>query len=289
MKKVAILITCHNRKNKTLACLNALKISIENSDLKMDFIVYLVDDGSTDGTAEAVSSRFSDVVIISGNGNLFWTGGMRLAWKEAKSGNPDYYLLLNDDTYLFADSINKIIKTSINFSIKYHEYAILVGSTIDAIKGKVTYGGRKLISQNKPKSLLISNNKELAECDLGNANIMLVPNEIIKKIGFLSDKYTHSIADYDYTLRAKKNGFHVFAHPGILGSCEYDHSANWLHHGSKLSERLNYLKSIKGLAYGQYLQFIKEHFPWNLPEAFLKLWLKTLFPIVYDKFKKEEF
>ena len=93
--KVAVLLTCHNRKAKTIECLKSLFKAIQFSKADSSFSVYLVDDGSTDGTAEAVLSNFPEVNVINGSGNLFWAGGMRLAWNTALQSNPDYYLLLN--------------------------------------------------------------------------------------------------------------------------------------------------------------------------------------------------
>lgn len=63
--KIAVLLTCFNRKNKTLACLKSLFGIIPNCH------VYLVDDKSTDGTSEAIKQNFPQVKIIKGDGNLF--------------------------------------------------------------------------------------------------------------------------------------------------------------------------------------------------------------------------
>ena len=70
--KIAILMTCHNRRETTLRCLRGLPSDVE---------VYLVDDGSTDGTDEAVKATFPKVNVIRGTGNLYWAKGMELAWK----------------------------------------------------------------------------------------------------------------------------------------------------------------------------------------------------------------
>lgn len=285
MKKLAVLLTCYNRKEKTINCLKSLDSAIHKSSLDIHVEVYLVDDGSKDGTAEAVLQSYPDVNIISGTGNLFWAGGMRLAWKTALNASIDFYLLLNDDTFLFEDSIDRILKASIEYNTENLCDAIFIGSTIDKVTGKATYGGRKLYSQNNPKSYLVHNETKLVECDLGNANIMLVPNSIVQKIGILSEKYTHSIADHDYTLKAKKEGFKVFVMPGALGNCTNDGNRG-LPAGSKLTKRIEYLYSQKGISYKEYLYFIRSQFPFHLPGAFLKLWLKTLFPGLYGKLKK---
>ena len=78
---IATIITCHNRKEKTLTCLTDLM----NQDVisGIDLNVYLVDDGSTDGTGDAVKQNFPHVNILQGDGTLYWNGGMRFAFSEA--------------------------------------------------------------------------------------------------------------------------------------------------------------------------------------------------------------
>ena len=65
--KIAALLTCFNRKDKTITCLNSVLNIIPTCH------VYLVDDASTDGTSEAIKQNFPQVNIIQGNGNLFWS------------------------------------------------------------------------------------------------------------------------------------------------------------------------------------------------------------------------
>ena len=50
--QIAVLITCFNRKEKTSNCLSSFYASTFRENFVFD--LYLVDDGSTDGTSEAV-------------------------------------------------------------------------------------------------------------------------------------------------------------------------------------------------------------------------------------------
>lgn len=278
--KIAVLLATFNRREKTLACLRQLfDQSLPNG---YELEVFLTDDASPDGTAAAVASLYPSVHLLAGSGSLFWAGGMRNSWKEALKGDFDYYLLLNDDTLLKAASLYRLI----NHAGKRPD-DICVGSTADP-GGNISYGGRKLYNQHKIQSYNVYSETEVLECDLANANIMLVPRVVVQRIGILSGSYTHSIADFDYTIRAKKAGFHVYVVPGILGYCEDDHGNNWKSSNVSLSDRIKYLKSPKGLAYKEYLHFIRLHFPQHLPAAFLKLWIKTLFPVLWDKFKVQQ-
>lgn len=61
----AILITCHNRKNKTLKCLKHL------SEQNINLDIYLVDDGCTDGTSDAVKRNFPMLLLFKGMETYF--------------------------------------------------------------------------------------------------------------------------------------------------------------------------------------------------------------------------
>ena len=107
-KKIAALLTVHNRKEKTLTCLSEL----QKQQLPIGYLLdtWLTNDGCTDGTPEAVSLTFPTVHIIQGDGTLFWNRGMYAAWTNAvKNTSYDFYLWLNDDTFLFDGAIEYLI------------------------------------------------------------------------------------------------------------------------------------------------------------------------------------
>ncbi len=68
---IAILITWHNRKEKTLRCLNAL---FNQFGLNNQFMieVFIVDDACIDGTSYEIRSLYPEVNILQGDGNLYW-------------------------------------------------------------------------------------------------------------------------------------------------------------------------------------------------------------------------
>jgi GT2 family glycosyltransferase len=281
---IAILLTCFNRREKTIACLNSVYNQAIGPDIKLE--VFLVDDGSTDGTSEAVKNNYPDVRVIQGNGSLYWAGGMRKAWTGAINSkiDIDFFLLLNDDTTLYENTISNILADLRKLET---EKAILVAPTIGPSLNQVTYGGSRLLNANKSQfKMLTPNGIQPQICDLGNANIMLVPFAVYQETGILSESFTHGIADFDYTLSAKKKGILTYVTSDYGGVCHNDHGKNW-RSGKEynLKQRINYLYSPTGLAYKEYLYYIRKHFPKELPEAFLKIWTKTLFPYIYDKLK----
>lgn len=286
MNKIAVLLTSFNRKDKTLTCLDALFKGIAIETLQTT--VYLAEDCSTDGTASAVSENFPQVKIINGTGSLFWAGGMRLAWNEALKYDYNGYLLLNDDTIMDPRAINELRLTEEYSLLKYGKRGIYIGSTQHPDTKTHTYGGVRVNNLYFPSVLrtVLPNGEHPRSCHLGNANIMYVPKEVIDTIGIFSDHFTHGIADYDYTLRALRKKIPVLICANFCGICEDDHGKNWLGPEYTLKQRIGYLKSIKGLAYTEYLYFIRHHFPLYYPVSFVKLWVKVFFPLFWEKFKK---
>ncbi|RGS00244.1 glycosyltransferase family 2 protein [Phocaeicola coprocola] len=207
---IAILMTVHNRREKTINCLKALQnCTVKDLNIK----VYLVDDGCTDGTAEAVKEYFDFVTVIDGNGTLFWNRGMHLAWQEAEKDTPLYFLWLNDDTILIKDAIKRLIDTS----KCQNDLSIIVGSTTNSFNDKeITYGGRQL---KRRYPIIIPSEDKITECDTFNGNIVLIPRSVFLKLGYNDKYYHHSFGDYDYGLRAHYCGIKNYIAPGIYGYC----------------------------------------------------------------------
>ena len=278
---IAVMFTTFNRKQKTLACIESLAQQVLHADTKLE--LFITDDCSSDGTAEAVQEKCPNANVYTGTGSLFWAGGMRYTWEKAFENKPEFFLLINDDTYLSPNAISTLIDT---YNESDNKATIVIGSTYNEESGKISYGGWKLKSKFFWKSKIVQPGSTSVACDFANANIMLVPKNVPDKIGILSAHFTHSLADYDYSLKANKSGCSVVIAPGFLGSCVDDHGNNWKSPKTTLRERLIYLKSPKGLAYKEYLKFIKDHFPFSYPSELCKLWTKTFFPILWETFKK---
>lgn len=282
---IAVLLTCYNRRHKTLNFLDSLVNQRYFKENKID--VYLLDDGSTDGTGEAVAGKYPFVNVVKGNGNLFWAGGMRAIWRHAlASGNYDLFFLFNDDIVLFDNAFGELIK---HYTNRNKQGVMLVGSTLDPESKTITYGGNRFNNIRRAKYYrILPDDKEMVQCHTGNANILVIDKYTIEKIGIFPDDYVHCLADYDYTLTAHKAGIEVLVPPGYYAYCEDDHGVNWKSGDVPLKKRIEYLYSPKGLAYHEYLHYIRKHFPADYVMSFIKLWMKTLFPIIWDKFKTKE-
>lgn len=244
---IAVLMTCHNRKSKTLATLESLfqQRSIDEIGHK----VYLVDDGSTDGTRQAVQQTYPDVKIFSGDGNLFWNGGMRIAFSEAIKDDPDYYLWLNDDTILYPEALSSLLTTSRHLLEQGEENAIVAGSTCDPDTGAFTYGGIVKITPLLPfKFRFLDPTEAPQSCDSMNGNCVLIPRSVVELVGNLDPAFIHYLSDWEYGLRARQKGCTVWIAPGYQGTCSPNPQATKVAAAS-MSEGLEKMNQPKGLTF----------------------------------------
>ena len=163
MIHIATIITCYNRKEKTISSLRHMYAAQEyynsTSKEKIDIVLYMTDDGCTDGTSEAVQNAFpnKEVHIQKSNGDLFWARGMNFSWKvAAKDREWDYYLLLNDDTDMTINCFNQIFEAE-QYSMGHHEKEALVGGIIASKENRneITYGGESFLTKFTAKLQLM--------------------------------------------------------------------------------------------------------------------------------------
>lgn len=275
MKKIAVLMTVYNRKDKTIKCLDCLYDCVLPSGYSFD--VFLTNDGCTDGTPQAVENKYPRVHILQGNGNLFWARGMRVAWEEAAKCDYDYYLWLNDDTFLFKDALENILSTSENVG----DRAVLVGATKSINNGVCTYG----ISVNGKLLIPDGNIQEGYEM---NGNFVLISRTVYQVLGNIDLHYHHAGGDTHYGLLAKKNGIPVYLIEKYIGTCEsHEKPAKWTDPDVPFIERWRDLNRPNGMPLG--MLFYQQRTFYGLHIAVFHLIttvLRCCFPRLYQKAKK---
>lgn len=271
LSRIAVLLTCHNRREKTVRCLKALREQ-EGASLKFDshysINIFLVDDGCTDGTAEAVLNIWPDATVIKGDGNLYWCGGMRRAWVEAAKSDPDFYLLLNDDTFLFPNAIESLLILGVYPSLPF----IVVGAIIHPETSKQQYGG-------------IINGKRFpipavgypVVCDTMHGNCVLVSRATYQKNSILYHAYTHAMGDLDYGNQARKKGGLIIQTAFPVGVCSRNSNENtWRDTKLSRKERLGLLWSKKNLPPLEWLTYCRRNMGFLWPRYFVSPMLRIL-------------
>lgn len=228
--KFAILLTCHNRAEKTIRCLESAQGALKFCTKKIIWHYYITDDACQDNTFERIKTIIPEeqITVIKADGNAFWAGGMRMAWSRAlEDGVWDFFLLLNDDTFLFENCIEQLLYVDNYSKLKYNQKGVYCGFVGDPNSPtNITYGAKMYQKSSVFFGAIdLQPNGIPQECIMPNANVLLVSNAVVEKIGILDKVFTHGAADWDYGIRASRRGCPVLTTCGICGTCAFDHDS----------------------------------------------------------------
>jgi GT2 family glycosyltransferase len=242
---LAVLMACHNRRDKTVGCLHALHAALGLAGLRHR--LYLFDDGSADGTADAVRAIDPDARILHGDGSHFWNRGMHAAFDAALREGHASYLWLNDDTLLDPTAITELQATARRL---VGQAAIVVGAVRDPDTGGISYGGSRRVDPRWRPFLArtVQPDGRPSEVDMINGNVVLVPHEVARRLGNLDPVFEHAMGDTDYALRARRAGIPILQTGRFVGSCARNATRGTLRdRGTPLRQRLASAFSRKGL------------------------------------------
>ena len=291
--RIAVLLTCFNRCQKTIRALDSLYKSAEhfneNSTAKINLEVFLTDDGCTDNTSGNVKKTFPDksITIVKADGNAFWAGGMRLAWNKALELHDriDFYLLINDDAQFLPTAFGEMFKTHNYALATYKKGGVYTGFIADEKNpNKIIYGAKYYKKAFLSKAYDIFPKHIPQECMFTNANFLVVDKHVVDEIGQLSIEYKHGGADWDYGMRALKAGFPVLTTYGICGVSVNDHIL-YEHESEKvlkmnLKDRRAYLNKSQREYHDAFVFFKRFDYPKYIMMKiayFLNLYMPRLF------------
>lgn len=240
---LCIVIPVFNRKEFTRECLR----SLQNQSEQADHII-VVDDGSTDGTSDMLRSEFPAVNVLQGDGNLFWTASINKGITYALALGADYILTLNNDTV----ASNTFFE---NMMLAAHKVPIALIGALDVEQTTQTpyYGGEIINWKNNTSKFLLETlqadqRKGLHEVSLFPGRGLLIPRQVFDTIGLFEEKkLPHYMADYDFTLMAKRNGFPIYCnYDALLYTYPEEGGDHKLRKHKSLKNYFNHLFSIRG-------------------------------------------
>lgn len=211
--RVAVLMTSHNRREKTLAALNSIA-SQRDLPHGAALRVFLVDAGSTDNTQQAVRAAYPEVEVVAVADDVYWGAGMRHASRrslEATSGLWDYQLWLNDDVTLDANAVSVLLATAARVGTS----AVVVGAVASHDGTSTTYSGRR-----GRRLAVVEPTGRPEPCDTYNGNVVLVPHRVHDRVGDIDEIFCHGMGDYDHGFRVRKAGLAAYVAPGHVGRCD---------------------------------------------------------------------
>lgn len=233
--KTVIVTPIHNGKDHTSQFLASLK--------RQDYAnltIVIVDDGSTDGSADMITDQFPEVVVLKGDGNLWWTGSTNLGVEYALKHQADFVFIVNNDVALSDDCLSRLAKTAAA------NPKSLVGSLVcySTDPDRVWYAGGFF---DRPTGQMAhhhgrrSDYHGLLSADWLTGMGMLIPAAAFGDAGLFDPIFPQYFADADFSLRAKQAGYKLL----VDSSCVIlaDITSSWLNR-QKQTGKLNFLPTL---------------------------------------------
>ncbi|NEP19108.1 MAG: glycosyltransferase family 2 protein [Leptolyngbya sp. SIO4C1] len=207
---ISLILPVRNRQDFTAAILQQLaQQGAEQTDSQVAAIqVVVVDDGSSDGTADLIRHRFPWVHLLQGDGSLWWTGaiatGMNYAVQQLSA---DYLVWLNDDIAIADDFIPQLIAQCQRTS---PDQKVITGGIIREVTHPdwIVFGG--VIASQQINDICQFADRSILKVDTLNGNIAVMPAQIVSDVGLPdTERFRHYGGDYEYVCRAKAAGYQV--------------------------------------------------------------------------------
>ncbi len=217
---ISIIIVSYNSLSVLKPCLESIQRQAYSGEME----VIVVDNASRDGTPQMVAEGFPQVKLIAQQENVGYSRGVNLGIREARG---KYFLILNPDTIVKEDAINKLVAF-----VEQQEDAGIVGPKLVFHDGNLQYSCRrfytlkvlllrrtilgKIFKNSKAVSdhlMLDYDHETTREVDWILGACMLVRRDAVESVGLMDERFFLYFEDVDWCYRMKQDGWKVFYCP----------------------------------------------------------------------------
>jgi len=193
---IYILVPVHNRKELTRVFVECLQLQTYT-----DFQLLLIDDGSSDGTAEMVRQYIPNVVVLRGSGNWWWAGSLQqgINWlKSRKLPDDALVLMINDDVQFSSDYLRNAVRV-----MSEKRNTLVLSRFIEPGNPEIVETG--IHADFRRFSFDITKDQGQINC-LSTHGLFMHWADIVKTGDFYPRLLPHYSSDWEYTIRAHRKG-----------------------------------------------------------------------------------
>jgi len=215
-RRLSVIIVSWNVREDLRKCLQ----SVFDGNAGNEYEVWVVDNASTDGTAEMVRKGFPQARLICNEANAGFAVANNQGLRVAAA---DYYLLLNPDTIVPAGGLGRLLDFA-----DAHSEAGVVGAKLVHPDGRLQYSARRFptvsaaIFRNtvlgrifpgaaSPGHYLMAewDHSDAREVDWVSGACMLIRAKALEDVGHLDEGFFWGSEDVDYCFRMHEAGWKV--------------------------------------------------------------------------------
>lgn len=212
MPKLGIVISNYNGWQDTLPCLDSLR-----QQTFRDFEVLLLDDASTDDSAERLRNAGDErVIFLPQKQNRGFAAVNNIGIRRALQDGVDWVMLLNNDTVCAPDMLEKLLAQTSPESVSCPKMLFMdpldeiwfAGGTLDRKTGKVVHLGGH--AKDGPA---FSEKKQVSFITFC---CVLIPRSVVEKVGYLDEDLFMYCEDVDYCIRLTDAGIPMWYLPDAV-------------------------------------------------------------------------
>ena len=202
---VFIIVLNYNGRRYLEECLSSIKLQTYPN-----YKIIVFDNASKDSSVTYVKSAFPSVILLQSEKNLGFAEGNNVAIRFALNQGANYVFLLNNDTSMDADSLDRLVSTA-----ERDNSIGIVGPAIFDLKNRtfLQEAGMTTDMFGFPVSLKYDNshdsNGKISEVFFVSGCALLIKAEVLKNIGFFDKEYFMFAEDLDLCWRAQLLGYRV--------------------------------------------------------------------------------
>ncbi len=241
--KVSVILVNYNGMIYNEACIQ----SILKSRFDGQIHIYVVDNGSTDGSMEALQRRWEEGSVISYlymGENLGFSAANNAGIRQAMQDRTDYLLLLNNDTCIERTMIQELVHAE-----QRHKNCMVLPKIYYYDKKDTIWSAGGGFSRIVKKPFSCGENQKDAQafnverkCENGNGCCIFMSRAVIEQVGLLDEDFFLYYEDTEFFMRAGEKNVGIFFAPtarmyhkvnGSTGgndnpACVYYITRNWL-------------------------------------------------------------
>jgi len=202
---VALIVLNWNGREDTLDCLSSIE-QVHYSNLH----VIVVDNGSSDGSVDALRVRFPEVDLLANAENLGFAEGNNVGIRYALASGAAYVLLLNNDTIVDPQLISELVHAA-----SLYPHAGVLGPKIyyHSVPNRIwSAGGRWNERAMRFEQVGDGDEDEgqhdsICETEFVVGCAMFVPAAVFEQVGLLEPAFFLNYEEIDFCARVKKAGW----------------------------------------------------------------------------------
>jgi GT2 family glycosyltransferase len=201
--RILILLPVHNRRVTT-----ALFIGCLLAQTYTNWHLVLIDDGSTDGTADMVRREVPSVTVLHGTGDWWWGGALQQGYlwlTQHPEHGDDLILIINDDTEFASDFLELAVRATKPRSLLLAQLYDQHGQLLEA---GVRWNWRDC-------NWVVAQKSEGGPNCFSTRGLFLWMRDFLTIGGFHPLLLPHYLSDYEFTMRAHRKGFALISSPAV--------------------------------------------------------------------------